>query len=56
MWLVVASIMTTKNTLCSKESGLHAHNMITVLSAILNMIGRTYMTINEHKSLHFHIG
>ena len=34
-----------KKDMCLKEIGLHAQNMITILSFTINMIGGTYMTI-----------
>ena len=39
--------------MCSKKIGLRAQNMITILDSIINIIGRIYMTRDEHKNLHF---
>ena len=32
--------------MCFKETGLHVQNMITILSSIVNIIGRTYMIVS----------
>jgi len=52
MWLGMDLRTGTKNT-SLKENGLHAQNMLTILGSIVNMIGVTYMTLNEHENLHF---
>ena len=31
--------------MCSKEIGLHAHNILTILDSTINVIGEPYMTI-----------
>jgi hypothetical protein len=38
MWFGVTLMMDTQNTVCFKEIGMHAHNMITILDSIINII------------------
>lgn len=38
MWFGVTLMMNTQNTVWFKEIGLHAHNMITILDSIVNII------------------
>lgn len=44
MWLGAGLKMDTKKSMCLKEIGLHAQNMLTILSSIVNMIGGSYVT------------
>lgn len=39
--------------ICSNEIGMYAQNMITILGSIVNIIGETYVTINEHENVQF---
>ena len=42
-----------QKVICLKEIGLvHVQNMMYALGSIINTIGGTYMTTNEHKNLH----
>ena len=42
-----------KHIMCSKEIGLHAHNMLTILSSIVNMMEGPIWPVNEQGNLHF---
>ena len=40
--------------MCSKENGLRAQNLITILGSIVNIIGgEPIWPFNEHENLHF---
>lgn len=43
----------TKNTMSSKNIGLHAQIKITLLGSIVNMNGGHVGPLNEHKNRHF---
>ena len=47
VWLGVTNNNIYQNTMCSKEIGLHAQNMTTILGFIVNLIGGTCMTIQR---------
>ena len=43
----------TPKEMRSKETGLRAQNMLTILGSTLIMIEWVYVTIGEHENLHF---
>jgi hypothetical protein len=44
---------TKKDNVCLEGIELHAQNMVSILSSIINIVDGTYVTFNEHYNLHF---
>jgi hypothetical protein len=53
VWLGVDLRTESRKTLCLKEIGLSAENLLTILHSTVNITGGTYTMTHELENLHF---